>query len=532
MLRLRVLPLLLAVGLAAAGCKSNSRPAAYKGEGRLIAEGPAREVITAPGGGAVAWLADPQLARDKGVNASDQVYVGTARAAPASGGPPVTLGTGVATLPGTFFFAPKGDWVGAIASWSFPKQHGALVVADVAKGESRKVADQVSFFAFSPDGKHVGYVADRKLYVEPVGGGEATGIVADASTFEFAPDGKSIAVRRRAIGGGGELLRVDLAKPAEAKSLADAVADYAFSPDGKRIAFSARNSETGGTDLFLVEGDGKPAKIGVGVPLFRFSPDGKHLAFLGDVTVQKQFGDLYVLAAGAAKPAKIGTTVTDFSFDPTSRRIGWLDKYSPQSRGGNLTWADVSESPTAHEVSKSVPSFVWSNDGEMLAFAHRVTTPAFSIDLSLYRIGKDEKPVKVGQGVFGYSFSADDERVLFRTVCTRNARACDLHSIAVDQPTEPARKLASGIFTFEPDPNDASLLMITYARTDADALDVAAVPADGSASPRTLDRMVAHGTRFVGGDADSIAYAVIDQQRLGVYVADAPDFSKAATAEQ
>ena len=54
MLRLRVLPLLLAVGLAAAGCKSNSRPAAYKGEGRLIAEGPAREVITAPGGGAVA----------------------------------------------------------------------------------------------------------------------------------------------------------------------------------------------------------------------------------------------------------------------------------------------------------------------------------------------------------------------------------------------------------------------------------------------------------------------------------------------
>jgi hypothetical protein len=144
------------------------------------------------------------------------------------------------------------------------------------------------------------------------------------------------------------------------------------------------------------------------------------------------------------------------------------------------------------------------------------------------RIGKDEAPVKIGRGVFGYSFSADDARVLFRTECTRNARSCELHAVSVAQPTEPARKIASGIYTYEPDPDDASVLMITYARTDADALDLAAVPADGSAAPRTLDRMVAHGTRFVGGEQDRIAYAVLDQKRLGVYVADAPDFSNAA----
>ena len=526
--RLRVVPLLLALGLAA-GCKTN-KPAVYQGEGKLIAEGPAREVRTAPGGGAVAWLADPQLARDKGVNASDQVYVGTAKMAQATGGPATTLGSGVATLPGTLAFAPNGAWLGALTSWSFPKAHGTLVVAEAKGGEARKVAEEVTFFAFSPDGRQVGYVADRTLWLQPSGGGDAVRIVPNASTFEFSPDGRRLAVRRRAVGGGGELLLVDPAAPEKSESLADDVADYRWSADGKRLAFTARN-EKGGSDLFLVEIGGKPRKVGEGVPTFRFSDDGRHLAFLGDVTPQKQFGDLYVLAAGAAAPAKIGTTVTTFAFDPASRRIAWLDKYSPQSRGGNLAWAELGAEPKMVEVAKNVPSFVWSHDGNAIAFAHRQTSPVFSIDLHLFRIGKDEKSVQIGRGVFGYSFSGDDERVFFRTECTRNARSCDLHAVQVANPTEPARKIATGIFTYEPDPHDESLLMITYARTDADALDVAAVPADGSAGPRTLDRMVAHGTKFVGGERDRIAYAVLDPKRAGVYVADAPDFAAPVATE-
>jgi len=521
MIRLRVVPLLLALGLAA-GCKAN-KPVVFQGEGKRIAEGPAREVLTAPGGAAVAWLADPQLARDKGVNASEQVYVGTARVAAATGGPATTLGAGVPTLPGTLAFSPDGGWLGALTGWSFAKAHGTLVVASTKGGEGRKVADEVSFFAFSPDGRTLGYVADRTLFLQPTAGGDAVQVAPHVSTFEFSPDGRRLAVRRRAVGGGGELLLVEAAAPQKAVPLADDVADYRWSPDGRRLAFTARN-EKGGADLFVVEVGGRPRKVGEGVPTFRFSDDGRHLAFLGGVSPQKQFGDLYVLAGSAAAPVQVGTTVTTFAFDPSSRRIAWLDKYSPQSRGGNLAWAELGDEPKMNEVAKNVPSFIWSHGGDALAFAHRQTSPVFSIDLHLFRIGKDEKPVQIGRGVFGYSFSRDDERIFFRTECTRNARSCDLHAVEVDRPTEPARKIATGIFTYEPDPDDESLLMITYARTDADALDVAAVPADGSAPPRTLDRMVAHGTKFVGGDADRIAYAVLDPQRAGVYVADPPDF--------
>lgn len=527
MLRHRVLPIVLAAAAAFGGCKSSSQPPAYKGEGRLIAEGPAREVITSPDGATVAWLADPNLAREKGVNASDQVYVGTARMAPATGGAPITLGEGVATLPGTFFFSPSGKSLGALIGWSFPTSSGSLVIADTGTGQVRKVADGVTYFAFSADGSQLGYVADRVLRVQPTAGGEPREIAQGIGTFEFAPGGKSLVARQRTLRG-GELLRFDLtAEKPSAVVLGEEVGDYAFSPDGSRLAFSARN-EKGGADLFLAEGNGKPVKLGEGVPAFRFSPDGKSLAFLGDVAPQKQFGDLYLLAPGAAKPRKIGITVTEFAFDPTSKRIAWLDKYSPQSRGGNLTWIDVGSEAEAKKVASSVPSFVWDHAGDALAYVARITSPQFSIDLFLQRIGKDDKPVKIAQGVFGYSFTRKDDRLLFRTECTRNARSCELHAVSVAQPTEPARKLASGIFTYELDPANESLVMITYARTDADAVDLAAAPADGSAPPRTLDRMVARGTKFVGGDQDRIAYAVLDQKRMGVYVADAPDFSAPA----
>lgn len=517
--------LLLLVTLAlVAGCKPAPKPV-YRGEGRLVAEGPARDVMASPDGKTVAWLANPNLAREKGVNASDMVYVGSARMAPTAGGPPVTLGDGVATLPGTFFFSPSGKHLGALIGWSFPKSMGSLVLADTTTGQLRKVADQVSFFGFSADGNTVGYVAERTLFVQPVGGGEAREIVGNAGTFEFAPSGNVLVARRRSLGGAGELVRVDLSNPSAAPAvLAKQVSDYAFSPDGSRLAWTARN-EDGGSDLFLMEGNGAPIRIGSGVPTFRFSPDGKQVAFLGDVTPQKQFGDLYLLAAGSRKARKVGTTVTDFEFSPNSQRIAWLDRYHAPSRGGYLTWIDVgSEAEKGNEVAWNVPSFIWSHGSDALAFIKRISEPHFSIDLFLVKLGEEAAPVKVGQGVFGYSFTKDDERLLFRTACTRNARSCELHSVDVSHPTEPARSIASGIFTYELDPADESVAMITYARTDADALDIAAVPADGSAAPKTLDRMVARGTKFVPG-SDRMVWAVLDPNRMGVYVGEPPDFT-------
>lgn len=512
---MRLLPILLAV-LALAGCNSRSAPT-YQGEGRLVAKGPAREVIAAPGGDALAWLADPDLAKDKGHNAPDHMFLGTATFS--AMGAPIVMGRNVATLPGSFFFSPTGAQVGALTSWSFKKQAGTLVVGDVAMSRARGVAEGVSFFAFSADGARLGWVAEGVLWVGPAdGSGDAARIAEGIATFEFSPDGKSIAARRRAIGGGQLVLaRLDGGEP---QTLGERVADYRWAPDGALLAYTARN-DTGSMDLFLEKPGSAPVRVGKNVPAFRFARKGGHLAFIGDVSPKKQFGDLFVLSKGADAAAKVGTEVTEFDFDPTGERIAWLDKYSPQSRGGALTWAKVAPNPKAHRLGPNVPSFVWSHDGGHLAFVQRQLSPIFSIDLFLSDVSKEEDAAKVAQGVFGYSFSGDDGRLFFRTNCTRNGRACDLRSAPVASPAE-SLLVARGIHTYEPATADESVLLVTYARTDADALDLAMVPADGSASPHMLDQRVLAGTKIVSGKTKGVAYAVLDPARLGVYLAEVP----------
>jgi len=517
-LRRRALLVLACVGaFGLAACKPSSRPA-YQGEGRLVAAGPAREVLAAPGGGALAWLAEPTLASDRGHNTSNQVYLGIATFS--AFGPPVTLGRGVATVPGSFFFSPSGAQVGALTQWSFQGQTGVLVVGDVNHSKARTVARDVSFFAFSRDGETLGYVAESALWIGPADGSAPAAKVAnDVSTFEFAPDGSSLVARSRSLMGG----KLSLVEPGSGRlptDLGEGTAEYAWSPDGSRIAFTSRNA-AGGYDLFVLKPGQRPEKIGSGVPTFRFSFDGKHLAYIGDVSFKKQFGDLFLLPGGSKTSVKLGETVIDFAFSPSSERIAWLDKYNAQNRGGTLTWAQVGPKPEPHDFGPDVPSFIWSPDSEHLAYAKRQLTPVFSIDLFLAEAGGENETQQVGQGVFGYAFDTDSERLFMRTRCTRNGRACDLRSIPVAKPDEASTLVARAIHTFEPATEDGDLLLITYARTDADALDIAVVPSDGSQEPRMLDQRVLAGTQIVRrGKESGVAYAVLDPNRLGVYLAE------------
>lgn len=506
------------------GCKAPA-PRVHQGEGELVGAGPAREVIVAPRGEGVAWLADPVLASDKGHRTSNQVYLGTATFA--ARGAPVTMGGGVASVPGTFFFSPTGGQVGALTGWSFRKQRGALVVGDVAASKARKIGDDVSFFAFSGDGTLLGYVQDGSLYVGPADGKvPAEKIVEGISTFEFAPGGGALVTRSRSLLG-GKLSLVELASGNRLSLLGESTGEYRWAPDGTRIAFTAKNDE-GGYDLFMASVGKEPKKIGTGVPTFRFSSDGETLAFIGDVSYQKQFGDLFLLAPGAKEPAKIGETVTEFAFAPSSKKIAWLDKYNAQSRGGTMAWALVGPKPEVQTLEKNVPSFVWSEDGSHLAYVMRQLSPIFSIDLHVAKAEPESEPLKVGRGVFGYAFGKSDGKLYMRTNCTRNGRACDLRSLPVANLEEEPVTVARAIHTFEPANDDGSVFLITYARTDSDALDLAAVPSDGSRPPKMLDIRALPGTQLLRGEKPKVAYALIDPSRLGVYLAEIPSYDSFA----
>src|SRR5690606_8303462 len=273
---------LLVVALALAACKK-AEPPPYQGKGRAIYRGPAREVIVAPDGGAIGWIADPVQAKEKGTNAPDHVYVGRATYDTGSGDP-VTLGDGVATTTkvGTFFFSPTGDHVGALTEWSFAHGEGTLVVGSTRGKGVRRVAPKVSFFAFSRDGKWLGYVSDGKFLVEPADGGQPVELTAEVATFEFSPDSQWVLARKRSVVGGQLVLaRRDGAEPA--RPLASRVNEYKWSPDGRRIAYTTRGEE-GGSDLFVLDINGTARRVGKGVPTFAFSPRAKHLAFIGDTS--------------------------------------------------------------------------------------------------------------------------------------------------------------------------------------------------------------------------------------------------------
>lgn len=519
---LRWIPLL--VLLAFAGCKP-AKPPPYQGKGRLVFKGPAREVIAAPGGGAIAWLAEPAQAKERGIRAPDHIYVGTATFF--TGGDPITLGSGVATVAGTFFFSPTGQHVGAITGWDFSRGRGDLVVGSVAKEQVRRVAPKVSFFAFSKDGKWLGYVSEGTLWVEPADGGEAVEISKEIATFEFSPDGDQILARKRTLAG-GQLLLASLDGKEVPRVLAARVNEYKWSANGEKIAYSAR-SEEGSNDLFLADAQGRAERVGKGVPSFQFSPGGKHLAFIGDTSPTKQFGDLFLLAEGG-EAEKIGDTVTEFAFSTDEGRIAWLDHYRAESRGGTLKWREV-QGGEAEELATNVPSFLWSPDGANLAYIQRVLQPVFSVDLFLAKVGGEEAQIfSIAKGVFGYSFTRDSERLFLRTECVRSGRVCELYSIQVDDPAATVKKVAGRIHTYETDPVDESYLMLTYARVDGDALDLGAAPADGSAGAVMLDRMVVPGTKLVAGTSPRIAYAVLEKDRMGVYVADIPEFERATAA--
>jgi dipeptidyl aminopeptidase/acylaminoacyl peptidase len=431
----------------------------------------------------------------------------------------------VATIPGSFFFSPTGGHVGALTQWSFQRQEGTLVVASTAQARPRTVAEKVSFFAFSKDGAWIGYVSDGVLRVEPADGGDAKEIAKEVSTFELSPDGKSLLARKKMVAGGHLLLAHHGTSTEPPKVLAPQVSEYHWSPDGARFAYTAR-SEEGGNDLYVATVEGNARQVGKGVPSFVFSPTGRHLAFLGDTSVRKQFGDLFVLVGGAEEATKLGETVTEFAFAASDDRIAWLDSYDPQSRGGQLKWKDVTAEGEPVSIAHDVPSFVWSKDGANLAYIRRVHQPIYSIDLFLARLGQGEPEIfTIAKGVFGYSFSSDGERLFLRTECIRNGRSCELYSVRTADPAASIQHIAGGIHTYEPDPLDESVLMITYARMDSDTFDLGVVPADGSGSVRRIDRMVLPGTRLlVGKDEVSITYAVVEAGRQGVYVADVPEF--------
>lgn len=497
---------------AAAGCGKRAEVPA--GRGRRLAEGPVRALAPSPDGAWLAWLDRCAAPPARGLPAD--VVSCDLRVAPASRGEARRLAEGVSTLPGGLAWSPDGRALAALADYDYGASAGGLVLWR-AGGEARRLAGAVGFYGFASAGD-LWFVAGGQLYRAAPGGDPApVARAGSVATFDLGPAGSRWALARRQAAAGGALLV--LRDGQVVAEVPGPVGDYAFSSGGDLVAFTV--SEKDGPVLRL----GAPGlslaaagTVGRRVQSFAFSRDGSALAWVADLQPGRA-GDLWLgPAAAPGSGARLATGVGEFRWAAAAPRLAWLQDFDPRMRSGTLAVAGVGEK--AAVLGRNVTAYDLTPDGTRVAFLEHVTAGGYSVDLKLARAQPGAAAETVARGVFGFDFSPEGDPLYFRAGCVRNAEACDLFRVPASGlgAGKPPERLAEGVKSFEFDRRRPGRLLVTWARKDLVALDLAIWEQGKLLS---VDQAALPGSAaFLAPDGLRLAYAVADPKRAGVYVAE------------
>ncbi len=481
------------------------------GKGLALAAGEVLALRPSADGRFLAWLGGCQPQKDRtlppGTASCDLSVVAVA------GGVATRVARGVSTLPHGFTWSQRGAILTVLADYDHGAGRGTLVLW--SGGEPRQFATDVSFQAVARDGSRLGWAETDGLHVAELPAGAPARIsgTEGVSTFELSEGGEGVSMLGRRSGrGGGQLLAVRAGK---AREVAAQVRDYGFDAAGARFAVVS------GEPPALRLGAGKTGRLSPPlareVSSFAFAPGGEAVAFVAGARPGRQ-GDLWV-AGWERGPARVGRRAGEARWSLDGGRLAWLEDYDPRSRTGTLTTSGRGEKPLA--VARNVSDFDLSRDGRTVAYLVHETAGGYSVDLGLARAG-EQAPAKVARGVFGFSLSPDGAWLLFRSRCVREAEACDLSRVPVggSAAARTVERLAEGVKSYEHAPGRPGRLLVSWARKDRVALDLA-LWEDGKLT--AVDTYALPGSaHFLPGDPTRLAYAVVDPRRRGVYLAEVP----------
>jgi hypothetical protein len=506
-----------------AACRPSGSASSHAGVGGLgtaVAQMKATDLRLTADGKVALYLADPRRPALQGL--PPQLILGELYEVSTSGGAPHKLGSGITNAPGGYLTSPDSRWALFLVGYNAAVQAGQLERVDLTEpsGDPVELGSDVTYMLFSPDSKWLAFVSKSVLKVGPVGGTTFREVAGEVENAHFSPDGKQL-LFKRTLAAAGSLLVQSVAGSEPARKLGDQVGDYLFSPDSKRVAFAGRSEVVHSTyDLFQAALPGlKPERIASGAGSFRYSPDGQ---WLGRIEGQRPdvLGDLFVGPGDGSAGRKIAQRVGEFEFAKDSTAIASLENYdvrpAPAGGSGALTVVRLPDGKP-QRIGEHVPNFVWGADAKLLAFLARFYKPVYSDDLMLYTMG-EEKAAKVHAGVYGYGFAPRNASLLFRSDCRRNGRECNLYRLEMAKPKDPAQQIIDGINTWRFS-EDGGRILVTYARSDADAYDVA-VYSLKTAQRQTLDQYIVPPAYFAAPDGSRVVYVEKNGDRVGVYVAD------------
>lgn len=509
----------LGLTLLAACPQQNGAGDKPAGLGKPLVNGLARHLAPSPDGTALAFLDECEHPKDKRI--PDDIFVCNLELVSAEGGSPHRVAKGVTSLDVGFQWSADGRALAVLGEWDHARNSGTLYLA-TREAAPRKLADDVTFYAFDRASKRLGFVSGGHLQLAPVPVGEAKAVLgpSDVATFEFGPQAAEAPLLARQSGTkGGDLWLVSAG--GEAKKLTEHSAEYGFSPDGTRIAWTVRQDPKSGTnDLVETPADKlAPVKLGEGVQGFAWAKDAGAIAFVAGISKDKTVGDLWVAKRGE-KAEKLAEKVGEYRWAAAAQRLGWIEQFNSQTRSGTVAVGGLGVKPV--KFGPHVSNFSLSPDAKRIAYLQRMTAGTFSVDLMLAQAEEGAKGALVARGGFGFDFSPDAQQLFYRTACVRNGEACDLFTVPAAGLPEGAqpRQIAQAIKSFE-FLDRADRLLVTWARKDMVALDVA-VWENGKLT--AVDNAVLPGSAvMLKPDLRRAAYLVIDRKRPGVYLAKLPE---------
>jgi Tol biopolymer transport system component len=299
---------------------------------------------------------------------------------------PSAVSTGISTSPGAGDAGTRGKRV-------LIEEGETLLLTDPDGANRRKIAENVSVAAFSPDGNLIAYADKQGVYVLSL------------------LDGQSVSL---------------------AKVIEGQVADLAWSPDQKHLAFFMATSPKN-WNLLLASyppaGDA-PRNLGHWYESISFSPDGKfivHPAF--DPTASPgppDFLETVNVETGKRESIYRGaTTIWEAKYAPDGSSIAFMmtdpaDNDTERDSGGAVTdlWILHLDSKKAEKIMPRAWDFDWSPDGRFLAIATGTEVGDYPPDDGAVIIssadGKNQSQLSKNAPSMRAIFSPDSKQVIFK----------------------------------------------------------------------------------------------------------------------